>query len=217
MKRTTNAVRGTALRRPLAVILAAAGMAMAGCANNPYNVPSAQSTEPSPPAASSTPPVAPQAATLDWAASMCQALRPAFGRLGAPPKLDLGNLTVTRQAYITYLGNARNATQQAIDLLPSVGAPPVANGPQILDHMRNQLSQMRKDLDDAVAQLNQANPSDPIAVGLALGAAGNVFGALGNRVQVVGNLATDPQLRAAINQTPECQNLIGANATAGTS
>jgi hypothetical protein len=34
------------------------------------------------------------------------------------------------------------------------------------------------------------------------------MGALGNRVQVLAALAQDPQLRAAINQTPECQNLI---------
>jgi hypothetical protein len=52
-------------------------------------------------------------------------------------------------------------------------------------------------------------------MGLAVGAAANVLGALGNRAQVLDDLAVDPQLRAAVNQTPECQNLTGANATTG--
>jgi hypothetical protein len=30
---------------------------------------------------------------------------------------------------------------------------------------------------------------------------------------VLGDLAVDPQLSAAINQTPECQNLTGTDAT----
>jgi hypothetical protein len=214
VKQTTNAARSATRRRPLAVLVAAAGLALAGCANN---APSAPSTAPSPPVVSSTPPAEPQPATLDWARSICQTLHPAFDRLGAPPQPDLDNLAATRQAYIDYLGNARNAAQQAIDRLPVVGVPPVDNGQQVLDNMRNQLIQLREDLDAAVAKLNQANPNDVGATGLALGAAGNVLGALGNRVQVLGNLIIDPQLRAAINQTPECQSLIAANATTGTS
>jgi hypothetical protein len=147
---------------------------------------------------------------------MCQTLDPAFDRLGAPPQPDLGNLATTRQAYIDYLSNARTAAQQAIDQLPSVGAPPIDNGQQVLDNMRNQLSQLRKDLDDAVAQLNRADPNDAGSIALAFGAASNVLGALGNRTQVLGDLAIDPQLRAAINQTPECQNVLWTNPTTGT-
>lgn len=214
MKQITKAAGGTALRRPLAVLVAAAGLAVAGCADN--NAPGAPSPAPSPPVVTSALPTEPQPATLDWAKSMCQALGPAFDQLGAPPQPDLGNLAATRQTYINYLGNARNAAQQAIDRLSSVGPPPEDNGQQVLDNMRNQLVQLRNDLDEALAQLNRANPNDVGASGLALGAAGNILGAFGNRAQVLATLATDPQLRAAINQTPECQNLTGANATTGT-
>jgi hypothetical protein len=203
VKQTTKAARGAALRRPLAVLIAAAALAAAGC-TNPSNTPA-------PPVAGPGPQAGPQPATLDWARSMCQTLDPAFDRLGAPPQPDLGNLVTTRQAYIDYLSNARNAAQQAIDQLPSVGIPPVDNGQQVLDNMRNQLSQLREDLDDAVAQLNRADPNDAGSIALAFGAASNVLGALGNRTQVLGDLAIDPQLRAAINQTQECQNVIWTN------
>lgn len=204
--RITNA----ALCRRIAVVVAAAGLTVAGCAST-TQAPSASS--PKPPVPAESPPMlpAPQPATLQWMNSTCQALRPAFDQLGTPPRPDVNDLPAMRQAYLTYLGNARNATQQAIDRLSSVGAPPVANGQQILDQTRNQLTQLRKDLDEALAQLRQADPHDISAVWRAVGAAGNVMGALGNRVQVLASLASDPQLRAAINQTPECQNLIWTN------
>ena len=209
MKRTTNAARNAVLRRPLAV-LAAAGFAVAGCADNTVPAPA-----PLLPEVTSTQPAEAQTATVDWARSMCQALDPAFEQLGAPPQPDLGNLVATRQAYIDYLGDARSAAQQAIDRLAAVGAPPVENGVQVLESMRIQLVQLREDLDEAMAQLNRADPNDVGGAGLALGAAGNVLAALGNRAQVLANLVVDPQLRAAIDQTPECQNVIG-DATIGT-
>lgn len=200
--RITNAT----LRCRLAVVMVGAALAVAGCASNEAT-PGAPGQS-SPPVVNPPSPTTPQPATLQWVDSTCQALRPAFDQLGPPPQLNVNNLTATRQAYLTYLGNARNATQQTIERLTLVGIPPVANGQQILDQTRSQLTQLRNDLDDALAQLNRTDPYDAGAVGLAIGAAGNVMGAVGNRVQVLAALAHDPQLRAAINQTPECQNLI---------
>ncbi|MGH3977260.1 MAG: hypothetical protein ACRDS9_28690 [Pseudonocardiaceae bacterium] len=207
MRQSTKAIRAAALRRPLAVLVAAAGLAVAGCANN--NAPGTPPLLSSPPEVTSPLPAQPQPATLDWARSMCQALDPAFDELGAPPQPDLSDVAATRQVYIDYLSNARNAAQQAIDQLSSVGVPPVDNGQQVLENMRKQLTELRGDLDDALAQLTQANPDDAGSIALAFGAVGNVLAALSNRVQLLGNLATEPQLRAAIEQTPECQNLTG--------
>ncbi|PZS38196.1 MAG: hypothetical protein DLM62_15095 [Pseudonocardiales bacterium] len=200
--RTTNATQGKALRRPLAVVVIAAGLTLAGCANNPTNAPGASSTAPSAPVQSSTPAVQPQAATVNWATSVCQALGPALGQLGSPPQPDLNNVAATRQAYISYFTNARNVTQEAIGRLPSIGAPPVQNGPQILGQVNNQLSQLRDNLNEALTQLNQANPNDSAAMAQAFSAASHVVG-LRNA------LTADPQLRAAIDQTPQCQNLPG--------
>ena len=214
MKQTMKVARDALLCPRLAVLVAAAGLAVAGCANN--SAPATPSPAPASPAVTSALPTQPQPATLDWARSVCQSLQPAFDRLGAPPQPDLGNLAATRQSYIDYLSNAQNAAQQAIDQLPSVGTPPVDNGQQVFDNMRSQLIQLREDLDEALAQLNRADPNDVGTTGLAVGAAVNVLGALGNRAQVLDDLAVDPQLSAAVNQTPECQNLTGMDATTGT-
>jgi hypothetical protein len=184
----------SAVQRLVGVLVVVAGLAVGGCADNPTNAPGAVSTAPTTPAAPS------QAVALTWARSFCQALQPVLSQLGAPPRPDLNNPDATRQAFANYLADARNVTQQAIDRLSSIGPPPVVNGPVILVQIRSQLIALRDNLNDAVTQLNQADPNDSGAIGRAFGAASSVVGLLGT-------LTTDAQLRAAINQAPECQSL----------
>jgi hypothetical protein len=200
-----NVSRRAALRRPLAAAVVAAGLALAGCANNAGNAPAA-STTPAAPGVSSPGQAQSQPAARAWTASMCQALGPTLGQLGAPPQVDAGNPTATRQAYIDYLNRAANASQQAIDRLASVGAPPVNNGQQILDQLRTQLTQLHNNLNDAMTQLKAANPNEVAAMGPA-------FSAASNAVSLVGTLTSEPQLRAAIEQTSECQNVSGMHPT----
>jgi hypothetical protein len=188
MKHTTTTAHRAALHRLFSAAVIAAGLALAGCAHNSSNAPGEASLG-NPPVTAST-----------WARSMCQALDPAFSQLGTPPQPDIDNPAATRQAYVAYLNNAGSATQQTIDRFSAIGAPPVANGQQILDRIRTQLVHMRTNLTDAAALLGAADPHDSAAIGQAFGAAGNV-------IRMIGVLATDPELRAAIDQTPECQSL----------
>ncbi|MDT7596950.1 MAG: hypothetical protein QOJ06_2496, partial [Pseudonocardiales bacterium] len=95
------------------------------------------------------------------------------------------------------------------DRLSSIGPPPVANGPQILSQMTTQLSQLRDSLNETLTQLNQPNPNDSVAMRQAFGVASHVVG-------LFSTLNSDPQLRAAIDQTPECQNLATVNGTSNT-
>lgn len=201
--------RRAALRRPLAVAVVAAGLTLAGCGSNASNAPGTSSTAPSGPVVNTTAPAQVQPAAVAWATSMCQALGPAFNQLGAPPQPDTANPAATRQAYVDYLSRASNAAQQAFDRLGSVGPPPVQNGQQILDQARSQLTQLRNNLNDALTQLKAANPNESAAIGPA-------FNAAGNAITLVGTLTDNPQLRAAIDQAPECQNVPGVSGTTST-
>lgn len=209
VKQMMNVTRGVALRRPITVLVIAAGFTVAGCANPAGTAPGESPAVPSPPVASSAPPAESQSSTLSWARSMCQALGPTFSQLGKPPQPDPSNPITTRLAFITYLNDSANTAQQAIDRLSSIGAPPVENGQQILDQVRVQLTQLRDNLKQAVTRLEAADSNDMAAFGQAFAAAGNVIG-------LVGTLESESQLRAAINQTPECQTLPGVSPTAQT-
>jgi hypothetical protein len=87
----------------------------------------------------------------------------------------------------------------------------VANGQQIFDQLRTQLIQLRNNLNDATTQLKAANPNDAAALGPAFSAAGNVVSLLGTLIS-----NSNAELRAAIDQTPECHNIPGMGATTTT-
>lgn len=191
-----NVPPGARLRRPLAVVVVTTAITVAACADHTSNAPATASTTPSRPP-TSLPPPRPQPTVGSWAKSMCQALGFAFLQVGMPPEPDFADPAATRQALSTYLSNAEKATQQAIDFLPSVGAPPVSDGERRMDQMRARLTQLRGDLKEMATRINAANANDGAAIAQA-------FSAIGNVVGLFGTLTSDPQLRAAIDQAPEC-------------
>lgn len=211
MKDTRN-IAPRALGGTLTAFVAAAGFALAGCADAepaapppPPAPPVEPTAPPSPPA---TLPVEPTPMVLGWTGTLCQALDPIFA---PPPGIDLTNPAGARQAYSTYLADARTATEQALGRLQSLGAPPVENGQQVLDDLRAQLTDLRRDLADARSRLDQSAQNDIAAVGNAIVAAGNVVGSLGNSGQVLAILEAHQQLDEAAEQAPACQDLAEAN------
>jgi hypothetical protein len=190
-----NVLGGATLRRSLGVLVMATALTVSACTNNTSNAPARALTTPLPSSTSLSPP--PQPTVGSWARSMCQGLGFAFFQLGTPPQLDFTDPITTRQALSTYLGNAAKATQQAIDLLSSVGAPPVSDGERVIGQMRTKLTQLRGNLEEMATRLNGANTDDGYAIAQAFAAIGNVLG-------LFGTLTTDPQLRTAIDETPEC-------------
>ena len=218
MKDTRDVAPRALVRGTFAAFVAAAGFAFAGCAEDvepaaPPPPPAAPPVEPTaPPSPPAAPAVEPTPMVLGWTGTLCQALDPIFG---PPPEVNLTNPAAARQAYRTYLGDAQTATERALGRLQSLGAPPVEDGQQVLDNLRAQLTDLRTDLADARSRLDQADPNDVAAVGNAVVAAGNVVGSLGHMGQVLGILEANPQLDAAAEQAPACEDLAESNRPTG--
>ncbi|MDQ3764187.1 MAG: hypothetical protein M3460_22175 [Actinomycetota bacterium] len=198
-------VQTRARRRPLAVLAAAAGLALAGCGSD---------LDPTAPA-SPAPPVAPQEQTVRWTDSVCSALVPVVDRLGAPPAFDLTAPAATRQAYSTYLAEAQAAAERALESVSAAGSPPVEGGEQIANEVRSDIAELRDDLADARTQVDQADPNNAVAFGRAVVAASNVLGALANNAQALGALDGNPRLDAAFEQAQSCQQLRAINIRGG--
>jgi hypothetical protein len=73
--------------------------------------------------------------------------------------------------------------------------------------VRADLLELRDDLADARAQLEQVDPTNAVAVGRAVIAAANVVGAVANSAQTLATLDANPQLDAAFAQAQSCQRL----------
>ncbi len=136
---------------------------------------------------------------------MCDGLQPVVSGLAAPPAPNLADVAGTRQAYLDYLGVALQRTDQALQLLDVVGPPPVPDGDRIGAQIREQLTQMRTDIDQARNQLQQADPGNPISIGLAVTSTANIFASLANSAQALAAIKDGPQLGPAFAQAPSCE------------
>ena len=202
---SSERTRGDRLGRHLVAVAAAAGLALTGCASEsaPQDGP-VPGPPPVAPVPTDVPLPGPQAEAVEWANSVCEQLRPLITTLDAPPRPNLGDPAATKQEYSSYLENASSEVQRALDGLPDAG-PAVEGGQQVIDDVRTQLEQLRDDLNEAAAQINQADPSNPGTVVEAARAAGNVLGAQGNVRQVLNQITQNAQLNVAYERAPQCR------------
>ncbi len=200
--------RSPSLRRRTgrAAALAAAGLGLVCCSGSP----SPDAAPATPPAAAGSvaagPTPAPTAAA-QWTSTVCRALDPVVGTLTAPPRPDLNNLAAARQSYLSYLGTAEQQADAARQQVTSAGAPPVKDGEQISATVREQLTQLRTDIDQARSQIQQTDPNDTGSITQALTAAGNVGGSLANSEKVLATLRQNSELGRALDQEPSCATL----------
>lgn len=191
----------TPSRVPLVVAAAAAALTLAGCGAD------TAPTTPTTPTGAASSTVEPQEQTVAWTDSVCGALVPITESLMNPPAFDPTALAATREAYVSYLARAQDATDKALQDVAAAGAAPVDDGQQVAEDVSAQLIDLRDDLADARTQLEQANVNDATAIGRAAVAAGNVVGAVGNNTQALNALDGNPRLDAALEQAQSCQRL----------
>jgi hypothetical protein len=147
---------------------------------------------------------------MAWTGHVCEALLPVVGTLRTPPSIDVTDPAAAQRAYSSYLQQAMDQAQQAQQQVDQLDAPPVDGGAQLADQVRDQVGDLREDVRQAQQQVADADPANPLSVGQAVAAAGNVLGALGNNAQAVGAIADQPELRAALEQAPACDQLRAA-------
>jgi hypothetical protein len=151
-------------------------------------------------------PPAPQ--TLAWTQNVCSSIGPVLNLLGTPPRPNANDAVASKQAYTTYLTQARDAADRALAALSNVGPPLVPNGQRVNRGVHTNLMQLRDELAQAQAQIADLDPNNAASAAQAFSAAGHVASALGSQARVITALAANPQLQAAVGQTPQCQQLM---------
>ncbi|MHA6793789.1 hypothetical protein ACVGVM_09775 [Pseudonocardia bannensis] len=179
-------------------MVVATGLALAGCASDPAPT----VTDPGP---ATTAPA--EGASVEWTGTVCSALVPVVEALRTPPAPDLADPAATKQAYSSYLAQALQEAERAVQDVTAAGPAPVEGGEQIAREVREQVTQLRDDLAEARAQVDQADPGDPAALGRAVTALGNTLASLGNSAQALTAVADNPRLEPAFRQAPSCQQL----------
>ncbi|MCO1660901.1 hypothetical protein [Pseudonocardia humida] len=200
--------RGRSATSPLVALAAAAGLALAGCATDAPVAPDAPEPVPAPGGEAVEGTAGPEA--VAWTGSVCEALVPVAQTLRTPPEIDVTAPQAARQAYRDFLVEARTQADQAQQQLSTLGAPPVEEGEELAQEVQEQVTDLREDVTEALNRVEAADPNNPLAIGEAVVAGGNVLGAVGNNVQAVGALTDEPELRNAFEQAPACEELRDA-------
>jgi hypothetical protein len=193
---------------PLVALAAAAGLALAGCATDAPVAADAPGPAPAPAGEGTDGTAGPEA--VAWTGSVCEALVPVAQTLRTPPEIDVTAPQTAQQAYRDYLLQARTQAEQAQQQLSTLGAPPVEDGEELVQDVQEQVADLREDVTEALGRVEAADPNNPLAIGEAVVAGGNVLGAVGNNVQAVGALTDEPELRNAFEQAPACAELRDA-------
>ena len=178
---------------PLVALVAATGLALAGCAGE-YGPTADPAPDPQPAPAAPVEPgggdgVAGEEVVV-WTGGVCQALIPVVETLRTPPQIDVTDPAAAQRVYSSYLGEAQAKADQALQEVTAAGAPPLAAGEQLGQAVQQQVADLRQDVTEARAQLDRADPGNPVAIGQAVAAAGNVLGSAGSNVQAIGALTS---------------------------
>lgn len=206
------------LTGPLVALLAAAGLGLTGCVGS-TEVPSADRPPPpgsvpaAPPTSGTTGTAGNDAAesgAVAWTDRICTALLPVVETLRTPPPIDVTDPAAAQRAYSNYLAEARSRAETAEQEVRAAGAPPADGGEELAQDVQEQVADLREDVTEAGRQIDVADPGNPVAIGQAVAAGGNVLGALGNNVQAIGALTAEPELRNAFELAPSCGELRSA-------
>jgi hypothetical protein len=195
-----RARRVRVLLRLSATLAAAAGLTLAGCTQNAEPVGPEPPTQPAP-----VTEVDP--AVITWTGSVCSALAPVVQTLAAPPTSGFADPAAAKQAYLAYIDRALGEAEQAARQVDEAGAAPVQGGDELSQDVQSRLADLQQDLMQAKAQVEQADPADPVAFGRAAAAAGNILSSMGHSALAVAAVSGDPQLNAGFDQAESCKEL----------
>ncbi|MGW4826642.1 hypothetical protein ACWEOG_03600 [Amycolatopsis japonica] len=173
-----------------AVLTTLAVLGVSGCG------PKEQTDQSLPPATASS------ASGLDgWADRVCQAVRAETAPIRTLPSISSPDTQQIKQALGKYADNLHHVFGKVSGRLGEIGAPPVANGPQILNDATTSLRATQQEISAIKTRIDQA-PTDQHAVFQET--MGKASSDLGNLNEPMKNLGTDGQLKAAFTQAPSC-------------
>jgi hypothetical protein len=205
-------MRGTKIAT---IMLAAAGLVLAGCSSGVDTTTPQASTEDS-----SAPDESPSDDSsgdgeasgdlVDWAADLCGAIRPLEDEFDGlqtfQPTEDPDPTAIIEQLRETFsqVGPVFAAAHDAVE---DAGPPPVDGGDEIYDNMLTVLSTAADAFEQIDAELADLDPTDPAA----LESLEPIFSGIGTQLEEASaeldDAFAEPEMKAAFAAAPECEGL----------
>ncbi|MFD1151699.1 hypothetical protein [Saccharothrix hoggarensis] len=200
-----STVGSTPMRLLPLVAATAVALAVAGCGSGGDPVPTSSSSGPS---TSST-----EEAAVAYMDKVCTAAASFATVPKTPPQLDANDPAKLKADMGAYMGQMADAFTQTATRLREVGPSPVAGGDQQVEQMALTFTGIAKNFADAKVAIEAADANDPVG---GLQAAGEAITRLDDFVTPLKQLEASPELSAAAEKAPACQDLRTFNPSAST-
>jgi hypothetical protein len=141
-----------------------------------------------------------------WADKVCQSVESEIGTLSAGPQIDTSSPEAARDDLTSYLNDFGTALDRLIGGIESAGAPPVANGQQVVDETTAGLEQAKEAIQAARTKLDQVPINDPQAARQAFTEVAQDMQNLG-QLDATESMENNPELKDAFDKAPTCQKL----------
>lgn len=146
---------------------------------------------------------------VDWAGGVCAHLADSGAGL-AVPTVDRTQPVRAKDQMVTFLTALSQRLGALRADLQKDGAPPVAGGASTLDTALARLDRARTSVGAAVTTLSRARVTDERSLKSALDAAGSSLKAVNAYKGPADDLRTDPKLRKAFDDNPDCTAAVKA-------
>jgi predicted small secreted protein len=193
------------MRRPLLAAVAAAAVLLSGCSATVAGAPAPIG------ATGGDTTIAPTNDPQVWMNNVCGSLLPFKDSVASAPRLDQKDATTAARSLTDYLGKTETAIDQALSGLDAVGPAPVADGDRAVSKIKSALTTVRASFDKAKKALDGVDPNDAGQVAATLP---TVFASLEDISKIedpTTDLRSNPTLKAAYAQAPNCQTLAKDN------
>ncbi|MBC3194144.1 hypothetical protein H7X46_24120 [Pseudonocardia sp. C8] len=141
-----------------------------------------------------------------WGDKVCGALLSYYQPLSARPDYGGADLPGIKSRLSGYLGNVKGGIDAGRKQLAAAGASPVTGGEQFKSSINDLLTRTAPTIDQAKAEVDQANPDDVPGFQARLKSAEDKLRSIGT-AQGLDKLGATPRLDKAVATAPKCKEL----------
>lgn len=142
-----------------------------------------------------------------WVDDVCGALLPFVETASTQPDINPSDPVAAVEGLSDYLGQAVDGLDSAIDGMAAAGPSPVDGGDEVVERLTEALTSFRTSFADAKTAVDAVDTSDTLGLVEALPKAVEPLEAIANVEDPTADLRNNPELNAAAEQAPNCQQL----------
>jgi hypothetical protein len=142
-----------------------------------------------------------------WTDKLCGSLLPTVKALASEPQIGQSDPASTVKGLSAYFGGAVSSLDESLSGIDAAGPSPIADTDPVVAKLKQTLRTLRSTFAEAKTAVDKVDPNNPADLATALPEALAPLANLGALGDPTAGLKTNPELKAAAAQAPNCQEI----------